>query len=90
MFRIILACEGVPGSEGCEAATDITNEFAQHRKWHQNVKCTWDGEILALEAENDFDENGLALQDEFSDCISAYIATPFDGQLKIVSVTNIE
>lgn len=90
MFRIVLACEGVPDSEGRQAATDITNEFAQHRQWHKNVKCTWDGGMLALEAENDFDENGLALQDEFSDCISTYIAIPFDGQLKVVSITNTE
>lgn len=87
-FRIVLACEGIPDSEGRKAAADIADEFAKHRQWHKNVKCTWNGKELVLEAENDFDENGLALQDEFSDCISAYVATPFDGRLKVVSVAK--
>ncbi len=90
MFRIILACEGVADSEGREAAADITNEFAEHRQWHKNVKCAWKGNELILEAENDFDEDGLALQDEFSDCISAYVMTPFDGRLRVVSVKKLE
>ena len=90
MFRITLACDGVPAGEAQSAAADITNEFAEHRQWHKNATCAWDGKTLVLEAENDFDEEGLALQDEFSDCISAYITTPFDGQLRVVSVTKIE
>ena len=58
----------VPKAAGPRAAIDITEEFA-HRPWHQNVRCPWDGEILRLEADNDYDENGLALSDEFSDAI---------------------
>lgn len=90
MFRIILACEGIPESEGRVAAPGIAGEFAEYRQRHKNVKCAWNGKELVLEAENDFDETGLALQDEFCDCISAYVATPFDGRLKVVSVTKIE
>ena len=89
MYRVVLACEGVPVSAGQEAAADITKEFADHRRWHQNVKCSWDGKELVLEAENDFDDNGLALLDEFSDCIAAYV-TAFDGRLKVVSVSEFE
>ena len=89
MYRVILGCEGVPASVGQEAATDITKEFAEHRQWHKNVKCSWDGKELLLEAENDFDNEGLALLDEFSDCIAAYV-TSFDGGLRIVSVTPFE
>jgi hypothetical protein len=72
MFRILLECTGVPKDEGPQAAADITKEFAEHRPWHRNVRCTWDGTKLTLSAENDFDPQGLALTDEFSDCIAAY------------------
>ena len=89
MFRIILSCNGVPTREGEEAAIDIAKEFAEHRQWHRNVKCTWDGRELVLEAENEVDETGFALQDEFSDCISACVTSPFDGEIKIISVTGI-
>jgi len=43
-----------------------------------------------LQAENDFDSEGLALMDEFSDCLSAYIAEPFDGEIKLESLTKFE
>jgi hypothetical protein len=33
--------------------------------------------VLTLVAVNDFDHDGRALSDEFSDCLSAYI--PLDG-----------
>jgi hypothetical protein len=77
----------VPESAGAEAAIDITREFADHRPWHGNVICSWDGRRLMLQADNDFDSNGLALLDEFSDCIAAYIAS-FDGGITVESVTK--
>ncbi len=43
----------------------------------------------SLQAENDFDSNGLALLDEFSDAISASIADGFDGGIEVVSVSNL-
>jgi len=89
MYRVVLACHGVPKDAGADAAADITKEFVDHRTWHQNVQCTWDGALLILQADNDVDESGLALLDEFSDCISAYVE-PFDGKLEIVSVTRFE
>lgn len=89
MFHIVLECEGVPPSAGEEAARDIAEEFT-HRPWHQNVKCTWDGQTLQLTADNDYDDNGLALQDEFSDAISANIKDEFDGNLRVVSVTPFQ
>ncbi|HKT84781.1 MAG TPA: hypothetical protein VJQ77_01700 [Novosphingobium sp.] len=85
MFRVVLECMGVPAAEGAEAAADIEREFREHRPHHQNVRCTFDDGKLVLEAENSFDADGLALLDEFSDCISAYVATPFDGDIKLVS-----
>jgi hypothetical protein len=90
MYKITLACYGVPKAAGPDAATDITKEFAEHRQWHINVSCQWDGERLILEAENDYDSNGLALMDEFSDCISAYIVEPFDGDIKVENITKSE
>lgn len=88
MFRVILACHGVPEAAGADAADDIAREFLEHRTWHQNVKCSWDGTLLILQADNDVDESGLALLDEFSDCIAAYIEA-FDGKLEVVSVTSL-
>ena len=90
MYRIVLACHGVPKGAGAEAASDIEAEFSQHRKWHQNVQCRWDGLKLVLKVENDYDNDGLALQDEFSDCISAYIAGGFDGSITVESITETD
>jgi hypothetical protein len=89
VFKLKLVCEGVPNHLGSEAAVDITEEFT-HRPWHQNVICSWDGSSLILEAENDFDLDGLALQDEFSDAICACITPGFDGSIKVLSVTHLQ
>jgi hypothetical protein len=88
MYRIVLACKGVPAAVGAVAACDITEEFI-HRPWHQNVRCEWDGFRLILQAENDYDSNGLALLDEFSDALSASIADGFDGGIDVVSVSQL-
>ena len=89
MFRVTLACRGVPAEAGAEAASDIQQEFLQHRQHHKNVVCTFTNGELVLTAENDFDAHGLALMDEFSDCIAAYIADGFDGEIRVVSTTTI-
>ncbi len=86
MYRIVLACNGVPTHAGSAASRDITEEF-EHRPWHQNVSCEWNGSELVLKADNDFDPEGLALRDEFSDAISACIEEAFDGDIDIVSVS---
>jgi len=70
-------------------ATDIQNEFLENRDWHSNVVCSWDGEKLKLVAENDFDQDGQALLDEFGDCIAAYVIDYFDSNIKIESVNEI-
>ena len=88
MFKIVLICDGVPKHLGVEAAVDITEEFT-HRPWHQNVVCSWNGSALVLSAENDVDENGLALRDEFSDAIAACISEGFNGHLFVQSVTKV-
>ena len=89
MHRVVLECSGVPAAEGEEAARDIEAEFRDHRTHHKNVRCSFRDGKLVLQAENDWDPDGLALMDEFSDCISAYITTLFDGDLTLVSSTTI-
>lgn len=89
IYRAVLVCDGVPVAAGSEAAVDIAKEFAEQRKWHANVTCVWDGSRLTLTAENDYDSSGLALLDEFSDCLSAYIVGGFDGDLKIKSIAEV-
>ena len=88
MFRIVLECEGVPTSEGAEAANDIAIEFREHRKWYSKAVCTWTGSTLLLEVESDADGDGLGALDEFSDVLSAYV-TSFEGDILIRSVTDL-
>ena len=87
-YRIVLACNGVPAHAGTVGARDIAEEFT-HRPWHKNVTCVWDGSQLILQADNDFDSNGRALVDEFSDAISACIKDGFDGDIEVLSVTAL-
>lgn len=89
MFRVTLSCSCVPKSAGQEAASNIQREFADHRRHHKNVVCTFSNNKLVLTAENDFDPDGLALMDEFSDCITAYIEEPFDGEIRLVGAVHI-
>jgi hypothetical protein len=64
-----------------------SKEFTR-RPWHQSVRCEWDGRSLILQAVNDYDEDGKALIDDFSDSISACIAEPFDGDIEVRSITS--
>jgi hypothetical protein len=85
MLRIVLCCKCVSENAGVVAARGISEEFMR-RLWHGNVTCVWDGCQLILQADNDFDSNGLALVDEFSDAISACIKDGFDGDIEILSM----
>jgi hypothetical protein len=89
LYRIVLACDGVPALAGPQGAIDIAEEFT-HRPWHQNVTCSWDGRSLILAAENDYDEKGLALLDEFSDAVVACITDPeYSSTIRIVEITTV-
>ena len=88
MYRIVLVCEGVPPELGPAAAIDISEEFT-HRQWHQNVRCGWDQTRLLLYAENDWDGDGEALLDEFSDVISSCIKGTFESDIQIESIVTI-
>jgi hypothetical protein len=88
MYRIVLTCTGVPSDAGEAGAREIAEEFT-HRKQHQNVTCAWNGSQLILQADNDFDSNGSALVDDFSDAISACIKDGFDGDVRILSIHEL-
>jgi hypothetical protein len=83
MFWVTLACKRVPASAGHSAASDIQREFAEHRQHRENVVCAFTNGELVLAAEIDCDREGLALMDEFPDCIPAYIAELFDGRIRV-------
>ncbi len=87
MYRITLACVGIDPLVGDSAAKDIEGEFHDHRRWHQNVTCRSNDGELVLVGTNDVDKNGLALLDEFGDCLSAYLKE--HGAVRIVSVETI-
>jgi hypothetical protein len=83
-FKITLACRGIDASAGAIAAKDIEAEFRDHRPWHQDVHCHYENGTLILRAINDFDKAGLALLDEFGDCLSAYLND--HGAVSVLSV----
>ena len=72
MFKARVSCRGLSHDEGAGSPAGILEEFA-HRPWHANVRCEWDGMSLWLEAENDYDADGTALLDEFSDVVIACV-----------------
>lgn len=90
MYRVVLECRGIPQDEGGAAALDIAKEFAEHRPYHLKVTCTFLDGTLTLTAENDFDREGLALMDEFSDCLSAYTSMTFDCDISVKSVSIVD
>jgi len=87
-YRIELVCNGVPRDAGSQSAIDIKDEFG-HRPWHENVQCEWDGAVLILTAENDYESDGQALMDEFSDVIAACLVEGFDGNIRLVSAREL-
>jgi len=88
MFHVVLECEGIHPEEGDQAATNITEEFSKN-PWHHNPKCTWDKTTLRLEVDTDFDSQGLALRDEFSDAIVACVVNAEYTNMRVVSVAEV-
>lgn len=85
MVKITLSCSGIDLAVGPNAAADIQTEFRDHRPWYQDVQCHFDGGQLVLTAKSDTDKASLALLDEFSDCLSAYLV--HSGEARVVSVS---
>ena len=65
---------GVSSRAGPAAAKHIEREFRENRPWQMHVACSFADGTLTLVAVNDYDHDGLALSDEFSDCLSAFIS----------------
>ena len=92
MFKITMRAFGIRPDVGAKAAEDIVAEFRENRTWHERVTCSFADRTLTLVAYDDYDENGLVLSDEFSDCLSAFI--PLDGicdngVFKVVAVDRV-
>jgi hypothetical protein len=52
------------------------------------VSCRFERGTLVLCGTNDFDKNGLALLDEFGDCLFAYRKD--HGAVRVISVETFE
>lgn len=85
--RITVSCEGIPPEQWPEAVSDIREEF-HSRQWHHIVDIRWSGDTLLMTAENDYDLDGAALADEFSDTVAAYALGLHGYSVSIVSVAK--
>lgn len=89
MFEVMVSCEGVSEPAARNGIDDILEEFST-RPWEQNVRCCWHDNKLLLGATNDFDDDGKALADEFSDVVCACL--PIEDKtirFSVVSVSTI-
>ena len=84
-YRATVICKGLAEAEAGEAVADMLSEFAE-RPWQEKVTCEWRDGTLRLSAQNDADETGLALLDEFGDAINAYIRYSAEIHLEVESV----
>ncbi|RWK41628.1 hypothetical protein [Mesorhizobium sp.] len=87
MYKIMIECLGVAPDSGPQAAIDIEQEFRIHRTWHERPSCTYANGKLLLIARNDFDADGMALLDEFWDCLAAYLGE--HGPMHILGVEQV-
>jgi hypothetical protein len=89
MFKVRVSCRGLLHEEAVSAPKDVLEEFS-HRPWHTNVRCEWDGGSLWLEAQNDYDADGLALLDEFSDAVVACVSASGTISFAVESVQELD
>jgi len=89
MFRITVLCDGIAQEEWPEAISDVREEF-RSRQWHHIVDVWWSGQRLLLTIENDYDANGQALADEFSDTVAACAPGTPGYSVRIVSVAKCD
>ena len=83
---------GISDRAGPEAAADIEQEFRENRPWQKDVICSYSEGALTLVALNDFDPEGKALSDEFSDCLAAFVALgeiSDEGSFGVVEVDRL-
>jgi hypothetical protein len=87
MFRVTVICEGIDPTDWPDAMVDVAEEF-RSRPWNKIIDCHWDGNTLVLMAISDYDHNGEALADEFSDTVAAYAPGARGFAVRIRSVTT--
>jgi hypothetical protein len=88
MYRVTVSCEGNAPIDWPDAPADVAAEFAS-RQWHQFVDCRWEGSTLFLVADNDYDDDGEALADEYSDTVAAYAPGTPGYRIRITSVSTL-
>lgn len=89
MFRVSVICEGIKPASWPDALSDVAEEFAS-RDWHTIVDCRWEGSALILVAENDYDHDGEALADEFSDIVAACAPGTPGYRVRVLSAVAIQ
>ena len=87
MFRVSVACEGIPPHAWPDALGDVESEFSR-RTWHRIIHCGWEGGALILVVDNDHDRDGTALADEFSDTVAAYAPGTLGYRVRVLSVVT--
>jgi hypothetical protein len=86
VFRVTVKCEHIASAAWPDALEDVRTEFLD-RPWHHIVDVRWSGEdTLLLIADNDYDSDGEALADEFSDTVAAYAPGTPGYRVDVVSV----
>jgi hypothetical protein len=87
MSRTTVDCFGIAPERGPQAAADIEQEFIEHRPWQTQPLCHYADGTLSLTAINDFDPIGIALLDEFWDCLAAFVGE--HGKMHIRSIEQV-
>jgi hypothetical protein len=88
MFRVTVKCEGILPTGWPNAVADVAEEFVS-RPWQKVIDTLWDGDALVLVADSDYDHDGEALADEFSDTIAAYAPGTPGYRVRILSVSVV-
>lgn len=90
MFRITITCEGLSTLQMECALPALLEEFEQ-RPWQQNMLCKIENDLLFIQAENDFDDDGKALLDEACDAVFACVEGDWqDLRFEVHSVEKIQ
>ena len=89
MYRITVICERIPSASWPDALEDVRNEF-KCRPWHCVQDVHWSQDTLFLVAVNDYDEDGEALADEFSDIVAANAPGALGYRVSVISVELLD
>ena len=88
MYRITVICERISSESWPDALEDVRNEF-KCRPWHCVQDVHWSQDTLFLVAVNDYDEDGEALADEFSDIVAANAPGALGYRVSVAAVETV-